>query len=149
MRAVVQRVKKANVKVNDEVIGEIKKGLIILLGIRGEETTQEKEYIADKISNLRIFEDEDEKMNLSVKDISGEVLVVPNFTIYGDCRKGRRPSFFDAARPEIAEPMYNEIINLISKEGINVESGKFKADMEVNIVNDGPVTVILDSEKII
>ena len=147
MRAVVQRVKEANVKVDGETIGEIKKGLVILLGIKDNESVEDKKYMVDKISNLRIFEDDDEKMNLSVKDIEGEVLLVPNFTIYGDCRKGRRPSFAGAARPEIAEGIYEELRDLIRNEGINVETGKFRADMEVNIVNDGPVTVILDSEK--
>ncbi|MCT4612286.1 MAG: D-aminoacyl-tRNA deacylase [Clostridia bacterium] len=147
MRAVVQRVKEANVKVDGITIGEIKKGLVILLGIKDNESIEEKKYIVDKISNLRIFEDEDEKMNLSIKDIGGEVLLVPNFTIYGDCRKGRRPSFAGAARPEEAEVIYEELINLIKLEGINVETGKFRAEMEVNIVNDGPVTVVLDSEK--
>ena len=151
MRAVVQRVKKASVKIQntsdgDYINGEIDKGLLIFLGITHEDNDKDLDYIADKISGLRIFEDEQGKMNLSIDDIKGEILLISQFTLYGDCRKGRRPGFTDAARPEIAIPLYEKMIDTLKLKGIKVEVGIFGADMLVDIQNDGPVTIILDTD---
>ena len=151
MRAVVQRVKKASVKIQntsdgDYINGEIDKGLLVFLGITHEDNDKDLDYIADKISGLRIFEDEQGKMNLSIDDIKGEILLISQFTLYGDCRKGRRPGFTDAARPEIAIPLYEKMIDTLKLKGIKVEVGIFGADMLVDIQNDGPVTIIMDSE---
>ncbi len=153
MRAVVQRVKKASVKIQntsdgDYINGEIDKGLLIFLGITHEDNDKDLDYIADKISGLRIFEDEQGKMNLSINDIKGEILLISQFTLYGDCRKGRRPGFTDAARPEIAIPLYEKMIETLKLKGIKVEVGIFGADMLVDIQNDGPVTILLDSSKL-
>lgn len=153
MRAVVQRVKKASVKIQntsdgDYINGEIDKGLLIFLGITHEDNDKDLDYIADKISGLRIFEDEQGKMNLSINDIKGEILLISQFTLYGDCRKGRRPGFTDAARPEIAIPLYEKMIDTLKLKGIKVEVGIFGADMLVDIQNDGPVTILLDSSKL-
>lgn len=153
MRAVVQRVKKASVKIQntsdgDYINGEIDKGLLIFLGITHEDNDKDLDYIADKISGLRIFEDEQGKMNLSIDDIKGEILLISQFTLYGDCRKGRRPGFTDAARPEIAIPLYEKMIDTLKLKGIKVEVGIFGADMLVDIQNDGPVTILLDSSKL-
>ena len=147
MRAVVQRVNRASVSVNNEIIGSIDKGLIILLGVSGDDTKKDVLYLADKITHLRIFADDDEKMNLSLKDIQGEMLIVSQFTLYGDCRKGRRPSYSKAANPEKAKLLYQRFINAVQNNGISVATGEFQAMMEVNIVNDGPVTILLDSNK--
>lgn len=149
MRAVVQRVLKGSVTVEKEVVGSIGKGFVILLGVSERDTSEDVAYMADKIINLRIFEDADEKMNLSLLDIGGELLVVSQFTLYGDCRKGRRPSFATAARPEKAQELYNEFVAKCREMGVKTETGIFQADMKVDILNDGPVTVIVDSEKII
>ena len=153
MRAVVQRVKKASVKIQntsdgDYINGEIDKGLLVFLGITHEDNDKDLDYIADKISGLRIFEDEQGKMNLSIDDIKGEILLISQFTLYGDCRKGRRPGFTDAARPEIAIPLYEKMIETLKLKGIKVEVGIFGADMLVDIQNDGPVTVLVDSRKV-
>ena len=153
MRAVVQRVKKASVKIQntsdgDYINGEIDKGLLVFLGITHEDNDKDLDYIADKISGLRIFEDEQGKMNLSIDDIKGEILLISQFTLYGDCRKGRRPGFTDAARPEIAIPLYEKMIDTLKLKGIKVEVGIFGADMLVDIHNDGPVTILLDSSKL-
>ncbi|MBP9499326.1 D-tyrosyl-tRNA(Tyr) deacylase [Acetoanaerobium noterae] len=153
MRAVVQRVKKASVKIQntsdgDYINGEIDKGLLVFLGITHEDNDKDLDYIADKISGLRIFEDEQGKMNLSIDDIKGEILLISQFTLYGDCRKGRRPGFTDAARPEIAIPLYEKMIETLKLKGIKVEVGIFGADMLVDIQNDGPVTILLDSSKL-
>jgi len=153
LRAVVQRVKKASVKIQntsdgDYINGEIDKGLLIFLGITHEDNDKDLDYIADKISGLRIFEDEQGKMNLSIDDIKGEILLISQFTLYGDCRKGRRPGFTDAARPEIAIPLYEKMIETLKLKGIKVEVGIFGADMLVDIQNDGPVTILLDSSKL-
>lgn len=153
MRAVVQRVKKASVKIQntsdgDYINGQIDKGLLIFLGITHEDNDKDLDYIADKISGLRIFEDEQGKMNLSINDIKGEILLISQFTLYGDCRKGRRPGFTDAARPEIAIPLYEKMIDTLKLKGIKVEVGIFGADMLVDIQNDGPVTILLDSSKL-
>jgi len=153
LRAVVQRVKKASVKIQntsdgDYINGEIDKGLLVFLGITHEDNDKDLDYIADKISGLRIFEDEQGKMNLSIDDINGEILLISQFTLYGDCRKGRRPGFTDAARPEIAIPLYEKMIDTLKLKGIKVEVGIFGADMLVDIQNDGPVTILLDSSKL-
>ena len=147
MRAVVQRVSSSKVTVEGQVTGEINKGLLVLLVVTHEDTSKDVDYIIDKTLNLRIFEDENEKMNLSLKDIGGELLVVSQFTLYGDCRKGRRPSFSTAARPEHATPLYEEFIERVKAEGINVGTGQFGAHMMVDLTNDGPVTILLDSSK--
>ena len=145
MRAVVQRVRSSRVVVDGKVVGEIDRGLLVLLGIRTGDTIDQARWLADKVVGLRILEDEQGKMNVSVADAGGSVLVVSQFTLYGDCSKGRRPSFIDAARPEDAEPLYEAFANAIRMEGVPVATGKFGAMMQVELVNDGPVTVILDS----
>lgn len=149
MRAVVQRVKKSHVEVDGKITGQINKGLMVLLGISDEDKIEDIDYMVDKITNLRIFEDADNKMNLSLLDVGGEILVVSQFTLYGDCRKGRRPSFIRAARPDKAQELYNLFISKLEGMNIVVQSGIFQADMTVYIENDGPVTLIVDSEKII
>ena len=148
MRAVVQRVSRASVSVNNRVIGSIDKGLVILLGVSGDDTEKDVLYLADKITHLRIFADDDEKMNLSLQDIQGEMLIVSQFTLYGDCRKGRRPSYSKAANPEKAKLLYQSFINAVQNNGIRVATGEFQAMMGVNILNDGPVTILLDSNKL-
>ena len=147
MRAVVQRVSSSKVTVDGEVTGEINKGLLVLLGVTHEDTSKDVDYIIDKVLNLRIFEDENEKMNLSLKDVGGELLVVSQFTLYGDCRKGRRPSFSSAARPEVATKLYEEFIEKARKEGIATKTGQFGAHMMVDLTNDGPVTILLESNR--
>lgn len=147
MRAVVQRVKSSNVKVDENIVGKINKGLLVLLGVEDADTDEDIEYLAEKICNLRIFEDENGKLNLSLIDIAGSLLVVSQFTLYGDCRKGRRPNFMMAAKPEYAEKMYLKFVDECKKYVGSVETGKFQAYMEVEIINDGPVTLILDSKK--
>ena len=147
MRAVVQKVSSSKVTVDDEVVGQIKQGLLVLLGVTHEDTSKDVDYMVDKVINLRIFEDEEGKMNLSLKDIGGEVLAVSQFTLYGDARRGRRPSFSDAARPEVANPLYEEFVKKVRDLGINVGTGKFGAHMMVDLTNDGPVTILLESGK--
>jgi D-tyrosyl-tRNA(Tyr) deacylase len=147
MRAVIQRVKEARVEVEGEVVGRIGEGMLILLGAGKDDTEVDAEYLAEKILTLRIFEDAEGKMNLSVTDTGGEVLVVSQFTLYGDCRKGRRPSFDKAAPPELAEELYELFVREIRERGVNVETGKFRAMMDVHLVNWGPVTLMLDSKK--
>lgn len=147
MRAVVQRVKSANVKVDEKVIGQIQHGILLLLGV--EETDEEKdlEYMCDKVPNLRIFEDENGKMNKSLLDVNGSMLIVSQFTLLGDARKGRRPSFIAAAQPDKAIPMYEKYINSMKQKNIHTQAGEFGADMKVELINDGPVTILLDSKK--
>lgn len=149
MRAVIQRVKKASVIVEGEKISEIEKGLLIFLGVTIEDKNQDLDYIFEKTVNLRIFEDENEKMNLSLLDIEGDIMVVSQFTLCADTRKGRRPNFTKAAKPELAKPMYEKFIELLKNEKKirKVGFGKFGADMKVDLINDGPVTILLDSEK--
>ena len=147
MRAVVQKVSSSKVTVDGEIVGKIEKGLLVLLGVTHDDTSKDVDYMVDKVTNLRIFEDENEKMNLSLKDIEGEILAVSQFTLYGDARKGRRPSFSDAARPEVANPLYEEFVEKIKNQGINVGTGKFGAHMMVDLTNDGPVTILLESRR--
>ncbi len=150
MRAVVQRVKEAKVEVDGKVVGEIKKGLLVLLGVGKDDTENDIKWTADKIVGLRIFEDEKGKMNLSLLDVNGELLVVSQFTLYGDARKGKRPSFTNAAPPEKGKDFYERFVEYIreSYNNIKVETGIFGAMMDVYLVNWGPVTILLDSEKI-
>lgn len=147
MRAVVQRVSRSEVTVDGKTTGKINKGLLVLLGVTHGDTSKDVDYIVDKTINLRIFEDENDKMNLSLKDIGGEMLAVSQFTLYGDCRKGRRPSFTNAAAPEEADKLYQEFVKKVSEQGINTETGEFGAHMMVDLVNDGPVTILLESNK--
>jgi D-tyrosyl-tRNA(Tyr) deacylase len=142
---VLQRVSEARVKVGGEITGEIGQGLLLLVGIGREDGDADLVWMADKLAGLRIFEDGEGKMNLSVLDVGGSILSVSQFTLYGDCRKGRRPGFTDAARPETAEVMYERFNSLLRERGLRVETGRFGAMMEVSLVNDGPVTFILDS----
>jgi D-aminoacyl-tRNA deacylase len=145
MRAVVQRVKESSVSVANQVISRIGPGLMVLLGVSESDTVDHAAYLADNIVHLRIFEDETGKMNRSVVEVHGEMLVVSQFTLLGDCRKGRRPSFIQAAAPEKAEQLYEEFINHVREKGVQVQTGKFRAMMEVALVNNGPVTLILES----
>lgn len=145
MRAVVQRVSKAELFVDGEFYSAINKGMVALVGIKEEDSEKDVEFMSDKLINLRIFSDADDKLNLSVKDICGEVMIVSNFTIYGDAKKGRRPSYTDAARPEIAEKIYNKLIKSVEEKEITVKTGVFRASMNVKIENDGPVTLIIES----
>lgn len=147
MRAVVQKVAQSRVTVEQEVTGEIQQGLMVLLGVTHDDTEQDARYMAEKIANLRIFEDAEEKLNLSVKDIGGAVLSVSQFTLYGDCRKGRRPSFTEAARPEYANALYEQFNLFLELEGVPVQTGRFQTHMMVELTNDGPVTILLDSKK--
>lgn len=147
MRVVLQRSKEANVKVNDKVIGSILKGFVLLVGITHEDTVEDATYLADKLIHLRVFEDELGKMNLSLKDVNGEILSISQFTLFGDCRKGRRPNFMDSAKPDKALPLYNYFNTVLRENGVKVETGEFGAMMDVSLVNDGPVTLILDSKK--
>ena len=145
MRAVLQRVRRASVTVASEPIGQIEGGLLILLGVHRTDTPEQARWLADKIAGLRIFEDADGKMNVSVQDVGGSILVVSQFTLYGNCEKGRRPSFIEAAVPEVAEPLYEQFANNLRALGIPVATGRFGADMQVELVNDGPVTVIVET----
>lgn len=147
MRAIVQRVSSSNVKVNGEVIGSIGRGLNVLIGISNDDTIEDLKYIKDKIVNLRIFEDENDKMNFSVLDVKGELLIISQFTLYGDCRKGRRPNFMNAKGGEEAKVLYLKLVEMLKETGLNVQTGEFGADMKVDIKNDGPVTLLLDSTK--
>jgi len=147
MRAIIQRVKEARVMVDNKTIGEINSGMLVFLGVGNNDSNVDIEYLIDKIINLRIFEDEDEKMNLSALDLNKELLIVSQFTLYGDCRKGRRPSFFAAAPPDKAIELYNTFVDKMAETGLKTASGKFQAMMEVELLNDGPVTLLLDSKK--
>ncbi|SRR5579885_2230230 len=145
MRAVLQRVTRARVTVSGEEIGAIERGLLVLLGVAPTDTPEEARWLADKVVGLRIFADAEGKMNLSVADVGGAVLVVSQFTLYGDCRKGRRPSFLGAAAPELAVPLYEEFVNAIKAHGVPTATGRFGAMMQVELVNDGPVTLLVDN----
>lgn len=148
MRAVVQRVTRAKVTVVEEVVGEIGRGLVVLLGVAAADTRTDVDYLADKIAALRIFEDDAGKMNLSVKDIEGAVLAVSQFTLHGDVRRGLRPSFSDAAPPELADPLYQLFVSALEARVAKVATGSFRHMMQVELVNDGPVTILLDSKKL-
>lgn len=147
MRAVVQRVSRAVVTSGEEMLGSIGPGLVVFLGIHGTDGPNEIKWMADKIIALRIFEDEGGKMNRSLLDIGQEMLIISQFTLYGDCRKGRRPGFAEAAAPTLAEPLYQRFIAEIRQRGIRIATGRFQAFMAVELVNDGPVTLLIDSEK--
>lgn len=147
MRAVIQRVSEAAVKVDNSCIGSIKNGLLVLLGVGDGDTDEDMKYIADKIIKMRIFSDENGKMNLSLEDIGGEMLVISQFTLYGDCSHGRRPYFGDAMEPVGAEKIYMDFVEYIRKNGIHTETGEFGADMQVSLINDGPVTIILEGKN--
>ena len=144
MRAVVQRVSRARVVVGEDVVGEIGRGLLVLLGVAKTDTPEQAVWLADKIVSLRIFNDADGKMNLDLAEVGGAILVVSQFTLYGDCSKGRRPSFIDAAPPEVAIPLYEEFINAVKAHGIPTATGRFGAMMQVSLINDGPVTLWLE-----
>lgn len=147
MRAVVQRVTNADVKIDGRVNGKIDDGLLVLLGVGNGDTEEDMKYIADKIIKLRIFSDENDKMNLSLEDVGGSMLVISQFTLYGDCSHGRRPYFGNAMEPVSANEMYEKFVAYIREQGIHTETGEFGADMKVSITNDGPVTIILESKN--
>jgi D-tyrosyl-tRNA(Tyr) deacylase len=148
MRAVIQRVRCAKVKVEEQIVGEIEKGLVVLLGVTHDDTANDAQYLAEKIVALRIFDDADGRMNISVNEVAGALLVVSQFTLYGDVRRGLRPSWSDAAQPEIAEPLYEYFVASARKLISKVETGSFRKMMQVELVNDGPVTILLDSRKL-
>lgn len=145
MRAVVQRVKQSSVKTSGEMVGRIDQGLLVLLGVAKGDSAEDADYLANKITNLRIFEDADGKMNRSLLDIGGELLAVSQFTLLADCRKGRRPSFIAAAEPEKAIELYEKFVERVRQKGVAVQTGRFRAMMEVALINDGPVTIIVES----
>ena len=145
MRAVLQRVTHARVVVDQEVVGQIGRGLLVLLGVAQTDTVEDARWLADKVAGLRIFNDADGKMNRALADVGGAALVVSQFTLYGDCRKGRRPSFIEAAAPDIAIPLYEAFVNAVRAQGITTATGRFGAMMQVELVNDGPVTVMVES----
>lgn len=146
MRLVVQRVMESSVKVDNKIVGQINKGFLVLLGIKSTDTKEDADYLVRKLINLRIFSDENDKMNLALKDVSGELLIISQFTLYGDCKKsGNRPSFSDSAKPDIAIPLYEYFVDECKKQIPVVQTGIFGADMKVSLLNDGPVTIILDS----
>lgn len=147
MRAVIQRVNRSSVIVDSKVVGEIGKGLNVLLGVEDGDSEKDVAYMVEKIVNLRIFEDDQEKMNLSLLDVKGEMLCISQFTLMGDCRKGRRPSFSSAARPDEANALYEKFVQAVGDAGIKVETGTFQAHMIVDIENDGPVTMLVDSKR--
>lgn len=147
MRAVVQRVSRGRVTVAGEVVGEIGQGYVVLLGVAREDDAAAADYMADKIAGLRVFEDDEGKMNRSIQEAGGAILAVSQFTLYGDVRRGRRPGFDRAGRPEQAEPLYERFVERLRALGIRVETGRFQTHMEVELVNDGPVTILVDSEK--
>ncbi len=147
MRAVIQRAKNASVRVENETVGEISHGLVVFIGVEDEDTEEDAAYLVRKISNLRIFEDDQEKMNLSVKDVHGDVLSISQFTLHADTKKGNRPSFVAAAKPDFAAELYELFNEKLSDEGIRVETGRFGEHMEIDFVNDGPVTILIDSKN--
>ena len=147
MKVVWQRVKEASVTVNNEVVASIGQGCLVLVGVEKGDTEKDVEFVADKCVNLRVFSDDNNRLNLSLVDIKGEILVVSQFTLCGDCRKGRRPSFTDAAPPDIGRQYYERLCNVIESKGVRVKRGVFQADMQVSLVNDGPVTLIIESQR--
>ncbi len=148
MRACVQRVRQASVTVGDQVVGDIGRGLLVLLGVAQDDSAEDARQLAGKICQLRIFPDQQGKMNLSLKDVAGQMLVVSQFTLLGDCRKGRRPSFVAAAPPQLGEHLYERFVEEVRRQQIPVATGQFRAEMEVALINDGPVTLLLDSRKL-
>jgi len=148
MRAVVQRVTEASVSVSGECVGKIQAGLVVLLGVEKGDSPKDAEYMSEKIAGLRVFADDQDRMNLSVVDIGGSVLMISQFTLLGDVRKGRRPSFIDAAAPEIADRLYERCNDSLRAQGLTIATGIFRADMRVHLINDGPVTILLDSRKL-
>jgi D-tyrosyl-tRNA(Tyr) deacylase len=148
MRTVIQRVTRAQVTINGEITGKIARGLLVLLGVTQTDTEADADYLAEKISGLRIFEDENGKMNLSVTDVGGAILVVSQFTLYGDVRRGKRPSFDDAAPPNQARGLYEHFVERVRAKGLPCETGRFQQDMQVELANDGPVTILIDSTKL-
>ena len=148
MRAVVIRVSRADITINGEKGGNIGKGLLVLLGINHEDTEKECKYLAEKCIGLRIFEDENGKMNKGLTDVCGEIMLVSNFTLYADCSHGKRPSFINAARPEQAIPLYEKFKDVLRENGVSFVTGEFGADMQVSLINDGPVTILLDSGRL-
>lgn len=147
MRAVIQRVSGAEVRVQDKIVGSIGKGIMVLVGFSGIDTPKTFQYMLDKMLQLRIWEDSEGKMNISTQELFGDLLIVPNFTLYGDCRKGRRPGYSDGAPVELARSFYEEFCSLVESSYGKVQKGEFQANMQVSLVNDGPVTLLLDSEK--
>ncbi|SFB91321.1 D-tyrosyl-tRNA(Tyr) deacylase [Alkalibacterium subtropicum] len=147
MRAVIQRAKEARVRVEDEVVGVISHGLVVLLGVEDADTEEDIAYLVRKISKLRIFEDDQEKMNLSVQDVKGDILSISQFTLHADTRKGNRPSFTGAAKPDYADELYRQFNAALADEGIHVETGNFGKHMEIDFINDGPVTILIDSKN--
>ena len=148
MRAVVQRVSEASVTIDGAVKGSIGKGYMVLLGVEDIDEQEDLDYICDKLIGLRIFEDPDGKLNLDIRDIGGEILLISQFTLYGSCKKGRRPEFLSAARPETAIPLYEKFVARCAENGFHVETGEFGADMKVDSLNDGPLTLILDTDQL-
>jgi D-tyrosyl-tRNA(Tyr) deacylase len=146
MRAVLQRVSHARVVIEGEVVGQIGRGLLVLLGVTHTDTAEQARWLADKVVGLRIFNDAEGKMNLGLTEVGGEVVVVSQFTLHGDCRKGRRPSFIEAAPPEVAIPLYEAFVDTVKAQGVRTATGRFGAMMQVELVNDGPVTLIVDSK---
>lgn len=147
MKLVIQRVANATVKVEEKIIGEIGKGFLVFIGVKQGDTTEQADVLIKKLCNLRVFEDKNNKMNLSIKDIQGKILIVSQFTLYANCEKGNRPSFIEAAKPEDAQVLYEYFKQGCKDEGIEVESGRFGTDMKVSLLNDGPVTIIIDSKE--
>ena len=149
MRLVIQRVSKASVEIEGKVNGKIDEGFMVLVGITNDDNKEVVEKMADKLINLRIFEDENEKLNLSLMDVKGEILSISQFTLYANCKKGRRPSFLDAAKPDLSKPLYEYFNKYLEKKGVHVETGIFGAMMNVSLINEGPTTIILDSKEIL
>ena len=148
MRAVLSKVQSASVRVDGQTVGQIGRGYLILLGVAHEDTEAQCRKLADKLCSLRIFDDENDKINLSLDDVGGEILVISQFTLYGNCRKGRRPEFLNAARPEVAIPLYERFVTLCREKGYHVETGEFGAHMAVESVNDGPFTLVVDTNDL-
>jgi D-tyrosyl-tRNA(Tyr) deacylase len=144
MKLVIQRVKNASVEVDKKIVGKIEKGFLVLIGIKVGDTKEQADYLVRKLCNLRVFTDENDKMNLSLKDVGGQLLIVSQFTLYGDCSEGNRPSFIEAARPDEAIPLYEYFCNECEQKGFDVQKGIFGADMKVQLLNDGPVTIIIE-----
>lgn len=148
MRIIIQRTSQAEVRIDDQIVGQIGKGFLLLVGVTDGDSQADADYLAKKVAQMRIFEDTEGKMNLSLNEVEGQILSISQFTLYADCRHGNRPSFIKAARPEVAEPLYNYFNDVLRHQyGLHVETGRFGTDMKVDFINDGPVTIILDSEE--